>query len=89
VRAGFVKCSVDKTTKRPLIFWTVGVRSGKLINTASQILKNGMGYISKEAMSHPSLSGSLLSAYGGALRKCTKLVKNTNIFTISFLNCLA
>ncbi|GHT22679.1 dihydrolipoyl dehydrogenase [Endomicrobiia bacterium] len=75
-RAGFVKCAVDKTTKKPLAFWIVGAHSDELINTASQILKSGMEYISRETMFHPSFSESLLNAYEYALGKCTELVKN-------------
>jgi dihydrolipoamide dehydrogenase len=75
-RTGFVKCAVDKTTEKPLAFWIVGSHSDELINTASQILKSGMEYISRETIFHPSLSESLLNAYEDALGKCTELVKN-------------
>ncbi len=75
-RTGFVKCAVDKTTEKPLAFWIIGAHSDELINTASQILKSGMEYISRETMFHPSLSESLLNAYEDALGKCTELVKN-------------
>jgi dihydrolipoamide dehydrogenase len=75
-RMGFVKCAVDKTTEKPLAFWIVGAHSDELINTASQILKSGMEYISRETIFHPSLSESLLNAYEDALGKCTELVKN-------------
>jgi dihydrolipoamide dehydrogenase len=75
-RTGFVKCAVDKTTKKPLAFWIIGAHSDELINTASQILKSGMEYISRETMFHPSLSESLLNAYEEALGKCTELIKN-------------
>jgi dihydrolipoamide dehydrogenase len=75
-RTGFVKCAVDKTTEKPLAFWIVGAHSDELINTASQILKSDMRYISRETMFHPSLSENLLNAYEDALGKCTELVKN-------------
>jgi dihydrolipoamide dehydrogenase len=74
-RTGFVKCAVDKTTKKPLAFWIVGAHSDELISMASQILKSGMEHISRETIFHPSLSESLLNAYEDAFGKCTELAK--------------
>lgn len=81
-RAGFVKCAVDRATKKPLAFWIVGAHSDELISTASQILKSGMEHISRETIFHPSLSESLLNAYEDAFGKCTELAKkkDQNIF---------
>ncbi|MCA6079653.1 MAG: NAD(P)/FAD-dependent oxidoreductase [Endomicrobium sp.] len=81
-RAGFVKCAVDKATKKPLAFWIIGAHSDELISTASQILKSGMEHISRETIFHPSLSESLLNAYEDAFGKCTELAKkkDQNIF---------
>ncbi|MDR3256197.1 MAG: NAD(P)/FAD-dependent oxidoreductase [Endomicrobium sp.] len=75
-RTGFVKCAVDKISKKPLAFWIVGAHSDELINTASQILKSNMEHISRETMFHPSLSESLLNAYEDAFGKCTELPKS-------------
>jgi dihydrolipoamide dehydrogenase len=74
-RTGFVKCAVDKVTKKPLAFWLFGSHSDELINTASQILANSANHISRESFFHPSLSESLLNAYEDALGKCTDLPK--------------
>jgi dihydrolipoamide dehydrogenase len=75
-RGGFVKCAVDKISKKPLAFWIVGAHADELINIASQILKSGMNYISRETMFHPSLGESLFNAYEDAFKKCTELIKN-------------
>jgi dihydrolipoamide dehydrogenase len=75
-RTGFVKCAVDKKTRKLLAFWIVGAHSDELINTASQIIVNGMGCLSRESIFHPSLSESLLNAYEDAFGRCVELVKN-------------
>jgi dihydrolipoamide dehydrogenase len=74
-RTGFVKCAVDKATKKPLGFWIVGAYSDEIINTASQILISGMDHISRESIFHPSFSESLLNAYEDAFGRCTEVVK--------------
>ncbi|MDR1259961.1 MAG: NAD(P)/FAD-dependent oxidoreductase [Endomicrobium sp.] len=74
-RTGFVKCGIDKLTKKPLAFWIIGAYSDEIINTASQILKSGMGHISRETMFHPSFSESLLNAYEDAFGKCVDVIK--------------
>ncbi|MDR3281882.1 MAG: NAD(P)/FAD-dependent oxidoreductase, partial [Endomicrobium sp.] len=76
-RKGFVKCAVDKISKRPLAFWIIGSHSDELVNTASQILKNNVEHISRETIFHPSFSESLLNAYEDALGKCIDLPKKT------------
>jgi dihydrolipoamide dehydrogenase len=77
-RTGFVKCAVDRITKKPLAFWIVGAHADELINTASQILKSGMSYISRETMFHPSLSESLFNAYEDAFGQCTEIIKKVS-----------
>jgi dihydrolipoamide dehydrogenase len=74
-RIGFVKCAIDKNTKKPLAFWLVGAHSDELINIASQILASNINHIPRESFFHPSLSESLLNAYEDALGKCTELPK--------------
>jgi len=74
-RKGFIKCAVDKISKRPLAFWIIGSHSDELVNTASQILKNNVEHISRETIFHPSFSESLLNAYEDALGKCIDLPK--------------
>ncbi|MDR1926992.1 MAG: hypothetical protein LBQ13_04955, partial [Endomicrobium sp.] len=77
-RTGFVKCAVDRITKKPLAFWIVGAHADELINTASQILKSGMSYISRETMFHPSLSESLFNSYEDAFGQCTETIKKVS-----------
>ena len=74
-RSGFVKCAVDKITKKPLGFWIVGPHADELINTASVILKSGTGCMRRESVFHPSLSESLLNAYEDAFGMCTEIMK--------------
>jgi dihydrolipoamide dehydrogenase len=75
-RTGFVKCAADRKTEKLLAFWIVGAHSDELINTASQIIVNGMGRLSRESIFHPSLSESLLNAYEDAFGRCVELVKD-------------
>ncbi|MDR3071235.1 MAG: NAD(P)/FAD-dependent oxidoreductase [Endomicrobium sp.] len=73
-RLGFVKCAVDKVTKRPLAFWIIGAHCDELVNTASQILKNGIK-LSRETMFHPSFGESLFNAYEDAFGMCTEITR--------------
>ncbi|MCL2484836.1 MAG: NAD(P)/FAD-dependent oxidoreductase [Endomicrobia bacterium] len=70
-RSGFIKCTVDKNTEKPLAFWIIGAHADELINTAAQILKKGETP-SREMFFHPSLSECLFNAYEDALGKCTE-----------------
>jgi dihydrolipoamide dehydrogenase len=74
-RIGFVKCIVDKFSKKPLAFWILGEHADEIINVASQILKSGAKNIQRETIFHPSLSETLLNAYEDAFSKCTELPK--------------
>jgi len=74
-RTGFVKCAVDKLSRRPLAFWIMGVYSDELINIASQVLKSGTNHIARETIFHPSFSESLFNAYEDAFGKCTESIK--------------
>jgi len=76
-RAGFVKCAVDKTTKKPLAFWIVGSHSDELINIASQVIKSSAEQISRGSIFHPSFSESLFNAYEDAFDKCVELTKKS------------
>ncbi|MDR0915222.1 MAG: NAD(P)/FAD-dependent oxidoreductase [Endomicrobium sp.] len=77
-RIGFVKCAVDKFSKKPLAFWIFGEHADEIINVASQILKSGIKHIQRETIFHPSLSETLLNAYEDAFSKCTELTKKIN-----------
>ncbi|MDR0985140.1 MAG: NAD(P)/FAD-dependent oxidoreductase [Endomicrobium sp.] len=75
-RTGFVKCAVDKSSKKPLGFWIIGSYADEIICTASQILKSGIKYIQRETFFHPSFNECLLNAYEEAFNECTDLPKN-------------
>jgi dihydrolipoamide dehydrogenase len=74
-RIGFVKCAVDKFSKKPLAFWILGEHADEIINVASQILKSEVKHIQRETIFHPSLSEILLNAYEDAFSKCIELPK--------------
>ncbi|MDR2426327.1 MAG: NAD(P)/FAD-dependent oxidoreductase [Endomicrobium sp.] len=74
-RVGFIKCAVEKNTKKLLGFWIVGVHAEEIINTAAVVLKSKMNRMYRESLFHPSLSEGLLNAYEDALGKCTEIIK--------------
>jgi len=73
-RTGFIKCAVDKNTKKPLGFWIFGAHSDEIINAAAQILKNGEAP-ARENFFHPSLTEGLFNAYEDAFKLSIETIK--------------
>ncbi|MDR1942116.1 MAG: NAD(P)/FAD-dependent oxidoreductase [Endomicrobium sp.] len=76
-RTGFIKCAVDKESKKPLAFWVVGAHSDEIINCAAQIVKLGI-IPSRENFFHPSFSENIFNAYEAAFGISSEMPKKQN-----------